>query len=192
MSPPPHTPPPPPQPSPPLHRLYYAQELLSGENVALSGRSGRVRGRRGVCSILRLRLMISVLGVDTWEPVFKRPPLLEGGGSRQAGIFNNCQNISSKNTSSSSPNTMVDISNRRQTPSFRPGLASPCRGSSPTRATAGPGSDGNGCGSQVAVATRSAFTSNQLRVMNASGSAATTKKNCSRFFFLPLHICLSS
>lgn len=73
-------------------RLYYAQEPLSGENAALPGSGGRARGRRGVCCILRLQLMISVfLGVDILAPPFKPaappPPLFRtspGGSSRGA------------------------------------------------------------------------------------------------------------
>lgn len=79
-------------------------------------------------------------------------------------------------------------------PSFRQVLASPRYSSSPTRATAGPVSDGNSCRSRIPSAC-STFMSNQLRVMNAIGSAAKTKrkkKNCSSFFFFPLHVCLSS
>lgn len=68
-------------------------------------------------------------------------------------------------------------------PSFRQVLASSSCSSSPTPGPAGPISDGNGCRSCI-LSAHSRLTSNQLRLMNATGSTAMTKMHQ----FLPAHL----
>lgn len=71
-------------------------------------------------------------------------------------------------------------------PSFRQVLASSSCSSSPTPGPAGPISDGNSCRSRI-LSAHSRLTSNQLRLMNATGSTAMTKLTS-----FCLHIWLSS